>query len=87
MRTDAGIAMPIVDAQVHVWSQGTPSGQHRQISSYSAEDYLKEMDEAGVNAAVPRSRAGHGPRGVRLDRLEIAGVRNRLRQKGGKTLC
>jgi hypothetical protein len=42
MKTDAGIAMPIVDAQVHIWSQGTPSRQHRQ---------------------------------------------NRLRHKGGKTLC
>jgi hypothetical protein len=30
MRTDAGIAMPIVDAQVHVWLQGTPSGEHGQ---------------------------------------------------------
>ena len=44
--------MLIVDAQVHIWSQGTPSGQHRQISSYRAEDCLKEMDQAGVDAAV-----------------------------------
>ena len=44
--------MKIVDAQVHIWSQGTPSGQHRQISSYSANDCLKEMDAAGVDAAV-----------------------------------
>jgi predicted TIM-barrel fold metal-dependent hydrolase len=44
--------MLIVDAQVHIWSQGMPSGQHRQISSYSAEDCLKEMDEGGVEAAV-----------------------------------
>jgi predicted TIM-barrel fold metal-dependent hydrolase len=44
--------MLIVDAQVHIWSQGTPSGQHRQISSYTAEDCLKEMGEGGVAAAV-----------------------------------
>ena len=44
--------MLIVDAQVHIWSQGTPSGQHRQISSYTAEDCLKEMGEGGVDAAV-----------------------------------
>src|SRR6516162_10042031 len=44
--------MLIVDAQVHIWSQGTPSGQHRQISRYSAEDCLKEMGEGGVDAAV-----------------------------------
>ena len=29
--------MLIVDAQVHIWSQGTPSGQHRQISSYTTD--------------------------------------------------
>jgi hypothetical protein len=44
--------MLIVDAQVHIWSQGTPSGQHRQVSSYTAEDCLKEMGEGGVAAAV-----------------------------------
>ncbi len=44
--------MLIVDAQVHIWSQGTPSGQHRQISKFSAEDCLKEMDAAGVDAVV-----------------------------------
>jgi predicted TIM-barrel fold metal-dependent hydrolase len=44
--------MLIVDAQVHIWSQGTPSGQHRQILSYPAEECLKEMGEGGVDAAV-----------------------------------
>src|SRR6266536_925547 len=44
--------MLIVDAQVHIWSSGTPSGQHRQVSSYSAEECIAEMDAAGVNAVV-----------------------------------
>jgi predicted TIM-barrel fold metal-dependent hydrolase len=44
--------MPTVNAQIHIWSQGMPPGQHGQISSYSAEDCLTEMDEAGVDAAV-----------------------------------
>jgi predicted TIM-barrel fold metal-dependent hydrolase len=44
--------MPIVDAQVHIWSQGTPTGFHRQVPSYSADDLLQEMDAAGVAAAV-----------------------------------
>jgi predicted TIM-barrel fold metal-dependent hydrolase len=44
--------MLIVDAQVHIWESGTPVSIHRQISRYSAEDLLKEMDEAGVDAAV-----------------------------------
>ena len=44
--------MLIVDAQVHIWSSGTPVAHHRQISSYSAEDCLKEMEEGGVDAAL-----------------------------------
>lgn len=44
--------MLIVDSQVHIWSSGTPVAHHRQVSSYSKDDLLKEMDEAGVSAAV-----------------------------------
>lgn len=44
--------MRIVDAQVHIWGSGTPSGAHRQISAYTADDLLTEMDAAGVDAAV-----------------------------------
>lgn len=45
--------MLVVDAQVHIWGQGLPSNPaHRQISSFSHDDLLQEMDEAGVDAAV-----------------------------------
>jgi predicted TIM-barrel fold metal-dependent hydrolase len=45
--------MKIVDAQIHLWSRNLPTNaMHRQISSYSAEDCLKEMDAAGVDAAL-----------------------------------
>jgi len=44
--------MKIVDAQVHIWSSGTPSGHHRQVPVFSAEELLMEMDAAGVDAAV-----------------------------------
>jgi predicted TIM-barrel fold metal-dependent hydrolase len=45
--------MPIVDAQVHIWGSGLPTNQaHRQIARFSKDDLLKEMDEAGVDAAV-----------------------------------
>src|SRR5260370_4650898 len=45
--------MKIVDAQIHLWSQNLPTNaMHRQIPSYSAEDCLKEMDAAGVDAAL-----------------------------------
>lgn len=44
--------MKIVDAQVHIWSSGKPSGLHRQVSSYTVEELLAEMAEAGVDAAL-----------------------------------
>jgi predicted TIM-barrel fold metal-dependent hydrolase len=44
--------MKIVDAQVHLWSSGTPSGHHRQVPAFTAEELLAEMTEAGVDAAV-----------------------------------
>lgn len=44
--------MLIVDAQVHIWGSGTPSGAHRKTSVFAADDLLKEMDEAGVDAAI-----------------------------------
>jgi predicted TIM-barrel fold metal-dependent hydrolase len=45
--------MLIVDAQIHLWSKNLPTNQmHRQITSYSAEDCLAEMDAAGVDAAL-----------------------------------
>jgi len=45
--------MLIVDAQVHIWANSTPTNpSHRQIPDFSAEDLLKEMDETGIDAAV-----------------------------------
>jgi hypothetical protein len=44
--------MKIIDAQIHIWGKGTPSGLHRKVSSFTAEEALREMDEAGVHAAV-----------------------------------
>jgi predicted TIM-barrel fold metal-dependent hydrolase len=44
--------MLIVDSQIHIWAQGTPNPAHRQVSSYSAEEVLRDMDAAGVDAAV-----------------------------------
>ena len=45
--------MLIVDAQVHIWGAGLPTNPaHRQISAFSAYDLLKEMNGAGVDAAV-----------------------------------
>lgn len=46
--------MKIVDAQVHIWRQTVmpTTGKHRKVSKVTAEDMLKEMDEAGVDAAL-----------------------------------
>src|SRR5581483_8570183 len=46
--------MKIVDAQVHIWRQtvSPPTGKHRKVSQVTAEQMLKEMDEAGVDAAL-----------------------------------
>ncbi|MSQ06541.1 MAG: amidohydrolase [Dehalococcoidia bacterium] len=45
--------MLVVDAQVHIWGQGLPTNRaHRQITRFSCDDLLKEMDEGGVQAAV-----------------------------------
>jgi predicted TIM-barrel fold metal-dependent hydrolase len=44
----------IIDAQVHLWSQAVnpPASGHRQVTGFSAEELLAEMDEAGVDAAL-----------------------------------
>ena len=44
--------MQIIDAQVHIWGSGTPSAHHRQVSRFTAEELIGEMDAAGVNGAV-----------------------------------
>jgi predicted TIM-barrel fold metal-dependent hydrolase len=44
--------MLIVDAQIHLWENASMSRQHRQIPTYSMDDALQEMAEAGVDAAV-----------------------------------
>ncbi len=44
--------MQVIDAQVHIWGSGTPSGHHRQVSVYTAEALIAEMDAAGVDGAV-----------------------------------
>ena len=46
--------MKIIDAQVHLWSQTVvpPASGHRQVTSFSAEELLAEMAEAGVDAGL-----------------------------------
>jgi len=45
--------MQFVDAQVHIWAGGKPSNpNHRQVPAFTKDELLKEMDAAGVDAAV-----------------------------------
>ena len=48
-----GHGMLIVDAQIHIWKNNKPTNpNHRQVTDFTADDVLKEMDQAGVDAAV-----------------------------------
>jgi len=44
--------MRIVDAQVHIWTSGTPVHIHRQVTHYTKEEALRDMDAAGVDAVL-----------------------------------
>ena len=50
--TERRNTMQIVDSQIHLWENARMSPQHRQIPTYSMNDALQEMAEAGVDAAV-----------------------------------
>ena len=75
--------MLIVDAQVHIWANHKPTNaNHRQVETYSADDLLAEMDEAGVHGAVIHPPASGDPDSNELaveaarrhpDRLAILG--------------
>ena len=52
-RAQAPRGLLVVDAQVHLWKGHKPTAMnHRQVDDFTAEDALKDMDGAGVNAAV-----------------------------------
>ena len=52
--------MLIVDSQIHVWKNGRMIAHHRQDSTYSYQDALAEMNEAGVDCAVIHPPASIG---------------------------
>ena len=61
--------MPIVDSQIHLWENARMSPQHRQIPTYSMDDALQEMAQAGVDAAVihPPSSLGEAVNGLAVE--------------------
>ena len=44
--------MLIADAQVHIWTSGTPVAIHKQVTSYTKDELLRDMDAAGVDRVV-----------------------------------
>jgi hypothetical protein len=44
--------MFIFDSRVHIWENAGLGPPHRQVATFSKDDILREMDEAGVDAAV-----------------------------------
>ena len=64
--------MLIVDSQIHLWQNARMSAQHRQIPTYSMADALKEMAEAGVDAAVlhPPSTLGEAVNGQAVEAVK-----------------
>jgi predicted TIM-barrel fold metal-dependent hydrolase len=65
--------MFIVDSQIHIWENSKMSAHHRQIPTYSEDDALQEMAEAGVDAAVihPPSTLGEA-----MNELAVTAVRH-----------
>ena len=55
--------MKVIDAQIHIWSKTVtpPSGLHRKVSHFTADEALAEMDAAGVDAALIHQPAGWDP--------------------------
>lgn len=44
--------MLVVDSQVHIWENVMLPAWHRQIETFSKDDLLAEMAEAGVDAVL-----------------------------------
>src|SRR5438093_7950077 len=75
--------MRIVDAQAQIWSGAKPANpSRRQVASFTEDDLLKEMDAAGVDAAVIHPPTSWDPNANELaieaarqhpDRLAILG--------------
>ena len=69
--------MLIVDAQIHLRNAGNPtSATHRQVPSYLKVDALKEMDAAGVDAAL---LTPHAPGDPNANELAIEAARQHPR--------
>ena len=44
--------MPIIDAQIHIWSKGTPITPPHRAGPFTAAQALDDMDAAGIDGAL-----------------------------------
>jgi predicted TIM-barrel fold metal-dependent hydrolase len=65
--------MLIVDSQIHIWQNGKMSAHHRQVPTYSIDDALAEMREAGVDCAVihPPSSLGEAVNSYAVEAVRL----------------
>jgi predicted TIM-barrel fold metal-dependent hydrolase len=70
--------MTIIDAQVHIWASGTPGHDHRQVSAFTVDELLTEMDAAGVDAAVIHPPVSWDPESNALAEAAAARFRDRF---------
>ena len=60
--------MPIVDAQVHIWSGGKPANlRHRQVPAFTRDELLNEMRDAGVDAAIIHPPTSWDPNALAIE--------------------
>ena len=67
--------MLIVDSQIHLWANATMGRPHRQVPTYAAADALREMAEAGVDAAVIHPPTSLHERAEEVNELAVEAVR------------
>ena len=71
--------MLIVDAQVHIWGVAPPTTQrHRQVATFSKEELLREMDAAGIDAALLHPPTSWDPNANALAEAAAAALPDRF---------
>jgi hypothetical protein len=48
---EKAVAMPVIDAQIHLWTKGTTLPPHR-ARPYLVDEALRDMDVAGIDRAL-----------------------------------
>lgn len=74
--------LQVIDAQIHIWANALPENPlHRQVMSFTAEDAIGLMDDAGVDAAVITPPSWH-PGAIDLARAAVRDYSGRFAVMG-----